>query len=178
MKGIVFTLLGDMVEETFGLEVWDELLTTANLDGVFITTETYPDADLMALVAAAHEKSGIPVNDLVRAFGEYMFPKFHESNPGFFLEGQTLKEFLLSVDRVIHVEVRKLHPGAGLPEFAYKDVDDSELTMFYRSPRQLCMLAEGLIAGAAKHFNTEYTLEHRTCMHDGSDSCELHLTMA
>jgi len=131
----------------------------------------------MDLVGAAHEVSGIPVSDLVRSFGEYMFPRFQQANPQFFADDMTLKSFLLSVDRIIHVEVRKLHPGAILPEFEYKDDSDNELTMYYTSPRKLCHVAEGLIAGAAKHFNTEYTLEHPDCMHDGAKACTLKLTM-
>jgi len=177
VKGIVFTMLADMVVENFGLEVWDQLLQKSAEDGIYVSTETYPDESLTALVVAAHEISGIPVNDLVRSFGEYMFPIFYEKNPSFFPEGQTLKDFLLTVDQVIHVEVRKLHPGVNLPEFQYVDELDSELTMIYASPRKLCMLAEGLIAGAAKHFKTEYSLDHSTCMHDGAEHCSLHLIM-
>lgn len=178
MKGIIFNLLEEMVVEKFGLAVWDELLDASDQDGVYVGTETYPDDMLVALVVAAHEKSGIPVDDLVRTFGVYMFPRFHEKNPGFFKPGMTLKQFLLSVDRVIHVEIRKLHPGAGLPEFEYEDEADQELTMIYSSPRKLCMLAEGLINGAAIHFDTEYSLTHDQCMHDGADSCRLHLKIA
>lgn len=178
MKGIVFTMLADMVVEKFGLEVWDQILEKSGEDGIYVSSETYTDESLTALVVAAHEKSGIPVNDLVKVFGEYMFPLFYEKNPNFFTEGQTLKEFLLTVDQVIHVEVRKLHPGVNLPEFQYVDAADSELTMIYASPRKLCMLAEGLISGAAKHFNTEYTLDHATCMHDGAENCTFHLKMS
>jgi len=178
MKGVVFNLLSDMVEEKFGLEVWDALLQDTQQDGIYVSTESYPDENLFALVAAASEKSGMPANDLVKAFGEYMFPNFHQQNPGFFTPGMGLKEFLLSVDRVIHVEVRKLHPDAGLPQFEYIDEHDQELTMLYNSPRKLCMLAEGLIAGAATHFETEYTLSHNECMHDGADACRLHLKIA
>ena len=90
----------------------------------------------------------------------------------------TLKQFLLTVDRVVHVEVRKLHPDASLPSFEYLDERDDELTMIYSSPRKMCMLAEGLISGAAKHFGADYTLVHDKCMHNGEDSCELHLKIA
>ncbi len=178
MKGIVFNLMAEMVEEKFGLEVWDALLQATQQDGVFVSTEKYPDEKLFELVAAASEKSGIPANDLVKAFGEYMFPHFYQQNQNFFKPDMTLKEFLLTVDRVIHVEVRKLHPDASLPEFKYVDECDEELTMLYNSPRKLCMLAEGLIAGAATHFQTEYTLEHNECMHDGAEHCKLHLKVA
>lgn len=173
MKGIIFNYLGEMVEEQFGLEAWDALLAKTGLDGQFIASETYPDEQLMSLVAAANEATGIDSKDLVRAFGQFMLPHFKATNPQFF-EGQSdLKSFLLTVDRVIHVEVRKLHPGSVLPEFSYDDESDSELTMHYTSPRKLCFLAEGLIQGSAEHFNTQYELDHSQCMHDGADFCTL-----
>lgn len=177
MKGVIFNYLAEMAEEAFGLEAWDAILEKTGNSGIYISADTYPDQELMDLVAAAHEISGVPVNDLVKKFGEYMFPRFLSENPQFFSEDMTLKSFLLTVDRVIHVEVRKLHPGAELPEFEYKDELDNELTMYYTSPRKLCLVAEGLIAGAAKHFETEYTLDHPECMHNGAKACTLHLTM-
>ena len=175
MKGIVFNYLGEMVEEQFGLEAWDSLLQSTGLNGHFIASDTYPDEQLFALVAAASEATGIDSKDLIREFGRFMLPNFKATNPQFF-EGQTcLKEFLLTVDRVIHVEVRKLHPGAILPEFTYEDEADSELTMHYSSPRKLCFLAEGLIDASAEHFNTKYELNHSQCMHDGADHCTFKL---
>ncbi len=175
MKGIVFNLLGDMVEEQFGLEAWDAILDKAGSDGIFVATETYSDEALLALVAAGSEISGIAVPDLVRAFGRYMIPRFRESY-GIFFEGhQDLKAFLLTVDSVIHVEVRKLYPEAGLPEFSYQNESDDQMTMTYRSPRKLCDLAIGLIEGAAAHFEEKCTINHDVCMHKGADRCELHL---
>ncbi len=177
MKGVVFTLLNEMVEEQFGLEAMDTLLTNAGLEGCYISTETYPDEELFLLVEEASKLTGIDANDLVRSFGEFMLPHFHKNYPTFFEEGMNLKSFLLTVDRVIHVEVKKLFPEAGLPEFNYIDENDNQLTMIYSSPRKLCMLAEGLIAGSAKHFNTQYSLIHDECMHDDKDACHLHITI-
>ncbi|MFK8019967.1 MAG: heme NO-binding domain-containing protein [Pseudomonadales bacterium] len=177
MKGIVFSLLNEMVEERFGLAAWSQLLDDTGLEGIYVATETYEDAELFALVGAAEAATGIPATDLVRAFGEYMLPHFAANYPVFF-EGQTsLKEFLLTVDQVIHVEVRKLLPNAGLPEFGYEDRKDDELTMIYNSPRKLCALAEGLIAGSAAHFNQRYELKHDVCMHKGDAQCSLELKM-
>jgi len=173
MKGIVFNLLGEMVEEEFGLEAWDGILDKTGLDGQFIASETYSDEDLFALVGAAHEATGIEAKELIRSFGRFLLPEFKKQAPQFF-EGHTdLKSFLLTVDRVIHVEVRKLHPGVQLPEFTYESESDSQLTMYYKSPRKLCHLSEGLIDAAAEHFKTKYELVHDQCMHDGADRCEL-----
>ena len=178
MKGVIFNLLETMVEEKFGIEAWDALLQQTGSDGVFVSTAVYSDEQLTSLVVAASEKLDVPVNDLIRLFGEYIFPHFKTKNPSLIPDGMTLKEFLLTVDRVVHVEVRKLHPDANLPSFEYVDENDDELTMIYSSPRKMCMLAEGLISGAAKHFGTSYTLTHDKCMHNGEDTCELHLKIA
>ncbi len=177
MKGVVFNYLAEMVEEGFGLEAWDSILQTTGLTGNYIASETYPDEELMALVDAAHDKTGIDKRDLVRSFGKYILPNFREQNPQFFEAHNDLKSFLLSVDQMIHIEVRKLHPDAALPEFEYQDKDDSEFTMYYSSPRKLCFLAEGLIEASAEHFGTKYELEHPECMHDGAERCALKIRL-
>lgn len=177
MKGIVFNILNDMVEEKFGLAAWDGLLESTGSDGIFIAPETYPDEELIALVTAAETATGIPLQDLVFSFGEYMVPKFFDNYPIFFDAHTELIPFLLTVDQVIHVEVRKLYPEAGLPEFKYESAQSDRLTMIYQSPRKLCQLAEGLISGSAKHFDQDYELQHATCMHNGADHCELDLTL-
>lgn len=178
MKGIVFNLLNEMVEEEFGLAAWEQILDDAQSKGIFVATETYHDNELLSLVASAEKVSGISANELVRSFGAYMIPKFAQQYPGFFERHNDVKEFLLTVDQIIHVEVRKLYPDAGLPEFTYQDFNDRDLTMLYRSPRKLCTLAEGLIDGAAKHFDQTYTMQHDVCMHRGSDHCELNMRFA
>ncbi|MFT4862213.1 MAG: putative hydrocarbon binding protein [Pseudohongiellaceae bacterium] len=177
MKGVVFDILNEMVEEKFGFQAWESILELANLDGIYVTTETYSDEELFKLVAAAETVSGIPANELVREFGKYMLPSFVKSHPVFFEGKHSLRDFLLTVDRVIHVEVRKLYPDAGLPKFDYgnEPEDSKKLTMIYQSPRKLCALSEGLIDGAAVYFGEGYSLEHRVCMHKGADHCELRM---
>ncbi|MFK7733304.1 MAG: heme NO-binding domain-containing protein, partial [Pseudomonadales bacterium] len=135
-------------------------------------------SELFALVTAAEKATGIPAKELVHKFGVYMLPHFVTNYPIFF-EGQTsLKEFLLTVDEVIHVEVRKLYPDAGLPEFAYENREDNELVMLYSSPRKLCALAEGLIEGSAKHFKQTCLIKHDICMHNDSDHCRFELQIS
>jgi len=177
MKGVIFTMLADMVEEQFGLEAWDALLNDTGLDGIYVSTETYDDKELSMLVHAAHKATGIDTTNLIREFGKYSFSKFQQAHPDFCRANYSLKDFLLTVDNVIHVEVKKLHKDAVLPSFKYEEISDNELTMFYHSSRKLCILAEGLIAGAAEFYNTQYVLTHDECMHNGDEKCKLHLTM-
>lgn len=176
MKGMVFTMLNDLVEDKFGIEVWDELIDTTQppSGGVYTSVDTYPDAELLAYVQALSDKTGVAAPDLVRAFGHYVLGKFAEMHPEFF-EGHDLKSFLKSVHDVIHVEVKKLHPDAILPEFTYDDPAPDRLVMNYHSPRKLCALAEGLITGASEKFGETVRLDHSTCVHTGADRCVLSL---
>lgn len=179
MKGMVFTMLGEMVEERFGIDTWDDLIdiTEPASGGAYVATDVYPDQELIAYVTAMSERFDVPARDLVFAFGEYLLERFVGIHPEFF-EGHTAKSFLKSVHDVIHVEVRKLHPDVILPEFDYEDEARDALVMLYRSPRELCALAEGLIAGAGKQFGEAIDCTHSVCMHTGSDHCRLELSFA
>lgn len=175
MKGIVFCLFNELVEEKFGLEMWETLLEKVQPEsqGIYTSAANYPFTELVALVGELSAQSGLPANDLVTAFGEYMFPKFAERNPEFVSDIDNLKDFLKTVDQVIHVEVKKMYPSANLPSFDYEDDASDQLTMRYQSPRKLCHLSEGLIQGAAKHYGESIHVDHPVCMHNGAEHCDI-----
>jgi hypothetical protein len=179
MKGLVFTMLSEMVETKFGYRVWDAAIlnTDPQSNGVYVSTGTYADTELLGYVADLSKQTNIPASELVFSFGEYMLGKFKDIHPSFF-EGHTARSFLKSVDSVIHVEVAKLHPDAVLPRFTYRDGEDGRLIMNYRSPRNLCALAEGLIAGTADIFDTAIDVAHPHCMLEGAETCVLELTFS
>lgn len=181
MKGIIFNQLESMVTESFGVEAWDQIIAGSALsvpDGVFIGPRNYPDEDLFAIVATASAATGKPAEELVRAFGRYLFPKLAGLYPVFFKPGMTAKSFLLSVDRVIHVEVRKLHGEAGLPMISYEDKSANELVVVYQSPRNLCDLALGLIEGVGEHFKESVAIEHAECRKRGAAACRIACTFS
>ena len=176
MKGIVYTLLSELVEEQFGLETWDDLIDETNpeSEGIYVATDTYPDSELVNYVRVLSTRLDAPAEKIIFAFGEFCLGKFHQMHPEFF-DGHDFKSFLKSVHGVIHVEVKKLHPEAILPEFTYEEPAENQLVMKYKSPRKLCPLAEGLITGAANHYGSEVTIAHTQCMHKGDDHCRLEL---
>ena len=176
MKGIVFNMFNEMIEEKFGFEMWDQLLesTKPDSEGIYTSTETYPDGELMGYVGALSEVTSLPVADLVGVFGEHCMTQFATLYPNFFA-AKNAKEMLQSVDGVIHVEVRKLHPGVGLPEFEYEDPGPDQLVMKYRSPRKLCSFAVGLINGTATHYGIVIENKHSLCMNQGADHCRFEL---
>lgn len=177
MKGIVFDLLRDMVEDNYGLEGWNTVLEKAGSDGMYLSPENYSDQEMMSLVLAASDVTGIDTDDLLRTFGNFMAKEFYQRFPSFFDSCDNVIDFLLSVDRIVHVEVMKLYPDANLPSFAYEESESNKLTMIYRSDRMLCHLAEGLIQGSAAHYKKSIHIDHDLCMHNGNDCCHIDITV-
>ncbi|ASP39274.1 heme NO-binding protein [Bacterioplanes sanyensis] len=173
MKGVVFDLLRQMAEESVGVLGWQQVLDRAGSDGLYVATGTYPDDELVALVVAVSEHTGLSVDELLYRFGQFMVPAFESSYPVFFHGFDHLLDFLETVEATVHKEVRKLYSDAALPTFEVTRSAANELTMLYRSPRKLCRLAEGLIDGSATRFSTPYRLSHDRCLHRGDDHCEL-----
>lgn len=168
MKGIVFTEFLEMVERQYGLSMADQIIDAAQLDndGAYTAVGTYDHHELLSLVQALSEVTGIGVPNLVEAFGEYLFERFTIAFPAFIQGSDSALAFLLGVDRYIHVEVRKLYPDAELPTFTYETELPDKLVMTYQSRRPLADLAEGLIRGCIKHYGDNITLA-RQDLHQG-----------
>ena len=173
MKGIVMNLLAEMVEQKFGLEEWNAILEQAGYQGAYTSAGIYEDSELLDLVGVISSRSGISVDDLVFAFGEFMFPMFVERYPDLVDKNMHFLDFLETIDDIIHVEVKKLYPDAITPAFENLRHEPNKLELRYRSERQMCLLAEGLIKGAAEHFESAYQLSHSPCLKQGADYCGL-----
>jgi hypothetical protein len=175
MKGIVMNLLAEMVENQLGMDEWNQILKVAGLDGIYTSSVIYADTELLDLVKIISERNKIPVDDLVFTFGKFMFPSFIERYPYLIQKVPGFLDFLESIDSVIHVEVKKLHPDATIPVFRHVRLGANELLLEYHSERHLCRLAEGLIAGAAHYYNAHYSLAHEPCLHRDGAHCGFHI---
>jgi hypothetical protein len=178
MKGIVFKLLEDIVARDYGEDVWDELLEAAKLDGVYTSLGSYSDEDLLKLVAAASSTFEKPPGEIVRWFGCSALPLFAERYPQFFAPHRSTRSFVLTLNQVIHPEVRKLYPGADVPVFDFDTSSDEVLVMGYASHRKMCAFAEGLIEGAASHFGEVALIEQPQCMIRGDEKCVLEISFS
>lgn len=173
MKGIIFNLLEEVVRKEYGEETWPALLDAAQLDGVYTSLGNYPDSDLTKLVAAASTALNLPPNAIVRWFGVNALPLLAEKYAKFFQPHKSTRSFVLTVNSIIHPEVRKLYPGAYVPEFEFDASSPDVLVMKYGSTRKLCALAEGFVEGAATHFGETVQMKHPQCMHRGDEQCVL-----
>lgn len=175
MKGIVFNLLEEVVTREYGADTWDDLLDAAGVDGAFTSLGNYDDAVLFKLVGAASAALKLPAEAIVKWFGRRMLPLLADRYPTLFTPHKSARSFILSLNSVIHPEVRKLYPGADAPEFDFDSSSPEVLVMDYRSKRKLCALAEGLSEGAADHFGETVEIRHVECMLHGAERCRLEL---
>ncbi len=84
------------------------------------------DEELGRLVGAASEKLGQPPQDIVRWFGREALPALAQAYPGFFTGHTETRSFVLTLNDIIHPEVRKLYPGADVPVFDFDEADDGD----------------------------------------------------
>lgn len=177
MKGVIFNILESFVVEGWGDETYEEILSLCPLKTKepFVGPGTYPDSDLVAIASKAAEKLGIPLQDALRAFGTFCFPKLATKYPTFLEGHSTAKSFLQSVETVIHVEVRKLYPKAVTPRFDYVDTGEDQLTIRYRSDRKFCHFMEGMLEAVGTHFKETVHHKQTACLHEGADHCEFEL---
>ena len=110
-------------------------------------------AELVRLVTALSNATGLNTQQLIFIFGEQLFQRFSVNYPTLFGNVHNAFDFLSHIDGVIHVEVRKLYPDAELPKLECEQPSPNELTILYSSPRGFGDLAAGLIAGCIKHFD-------------------------
>lgn len=175
MKGVVFTVFNDMVEQEVGIEIWDRILDSVNPDsrGIYTAVEDFPDEELVALITELSGSTGKPVLELLYDFGQYLFHALAMKHSVFIERETDFLEFLKSIEDVIHKEVEKLYPNPILPSLKWEQADSNSLTLYYQSDRKMCHLAEGLIKGAAERFKVDYSLNHDVCMHSGGEHCKL-----
>ena len=157
MKGVIFNIFSEFIEDLKGIETWDKILEETGQNGVYTSAGSYPDADLFSLVGKTCEILDLELSDALKAFGQYAVKGFHLRYPKFF-ENINWKEFFQSIHGVIHKEVIKLYPGATPPEIIFEEGSNGRITLHYRSERCLPDLAEGLILGTISHFDIKADL--------------------
>jgi hypothetical protein len=140
-------------------------------EGVYTSLGSYPDDKVFALVNAAAAKLGLPAPQVLRWFGRQSMPLLAERYPAFFAGPRGTRAFLLTLNDIIHPEVRKLYPGAYVPVFGFDSSSPELLRMAYQSERKLCSLAHGFIEGAADHYREDADVAEPECMHRGHSKC-------
>jgi len=178
MKGIIFNVLEDMIVAQCGMSVWNDLLKkNAPENRTYVSAKSYSEAELFGIAQDVSVMLDIPLQDIVRAFGNFLFDGLATRHVEVVKRFSDFTSMVLGIHNVIHVEVNKLYHEPALPTISSRIVTANHIELNYRSPRKLCYCAEGLLFGAAKHYGQTITITHDVCMHHGADHCLLNIEL-
>lgn len=171
MKGIVFTELLSMAENTLGEDVMDDILDRLALSngGAYTAVGFYPCSELQSIVGAISDHTGQATDRLQHAFGGWMLGRFAELYPQFFHGKTCALEMLESIEGEVHVEVAKLYPDAELPRFSTDRPAPDHLRMRYHSARPLAAFCHGLVEATVAHFGQRARIAVETPAPDRAD---------
>ena len=157
MKGIVFTEFLELVENKFGLEMVDTIISKSDLtsNGIYTSVGTYSFSEMLQLLQHLNAQTGIEINTLLLVYGEHFFSVIEKSYPGLLATYKDPIEMLSSIENHIHVEVRKIYPDAELPVFIVKEKTENKLIMIYKSSRAMHHFGLGLMNKTFEHFNAK-----------------------
>lgn len=177
MKGIIFNIAESFIVENHGEDVFDDIIANCQLETKepYVGPGTYSDNDMLEILRVATDKLGVETTTILRLLGQYTFGQLASRYPNFVTHHTNPKTFLMTVDGIIHVEVRKLYQGTQLPVFQYHDTAEDQLTITYYSKRKLYTFMEGLIQGVADHFKVQIDQTHEIFEKEGEEFCDFHL---
>jgi predicted hydrocarbon binding protein len=179
MLGIVFKEFRSYLTSRSGADAWRQAVADAGLaDRAWLTTDQYPDAELVALLEAVSERTGRPVAKVLEDFGQHVVPALLSVYGAFVKPEWDLFDLLEHTEDTIHRAVRLSDAKAQPPALHVERVGPGEVRISYRSPRKLCPFARGIVRGAAAHFDTAVRLAEPTCMNRGDAACRIEVAAA
>ncbi|WP_430411087.1 heme NO-binding domain-containing protein [Kordia sp.] len=171
MKGIIFTEFLDLVEDKFGLEMVDQIITQSKLEseGIYTAIGTYRFSEMLQLLQNLSANTDISIDDLLLTYAEHFFSVIENSYPGLLATYKDPIEMIASIENHIHVEVRKIYPDAELPTFVVVEKTANSLTMIYKSSRAMHHFGLGLMNKTFEHFNSSAEIVLKKIKEDGTE---------
>lgn len=171
MKGIIFTEFLDLVEDKFGLEMVDTIITQSQLEsnGIYTSIGTYRFSEMLQLLQNLSTNTDIPIDDLLLTYAEHFFSVIEKNYPGLLDTYNDPIEMLSSIENHIHVEVKKIYPDAELPTFIVEKKTKNSLTMIYKSSRAMHHFGLGLMNKTFEHFNSSAEIVLEKIKEDGTE---------
>lgn len=176
MHGVIFLELTRFVDARFGPSAWRGIVREAGLTTtIFLPTQLYPDADLLAIVAAISRKSGKEPGQLLEDFGAFIVPSLATLYAALIEGDWKLLDLLQHTEETIHRVVRIRAPGAAPPRLKCTRLRPDEVEIVYTSERKLCAFAKGIVAGLSKLYEEPATVTESACMLKGAEACRIHV---
>ncbi|MCA6362157.1 MAG: heme NO-binding domain-containing protein [Bacteroidetes bacterium] len=159
MKGLIFTEFLEMVEKRFGIKTVDIIVSQPNIESdSYTSVGSYPHGQMVNLVVNLSKHTGIPVEELLKVYGRYLFGRLAAQYPEMIVGITDPLSFLEKIETHIHVEVKKLYPESRPPALQPQRISEQQIKLTYQSHRGMADVAEGLILGCGDYYQTSLIL--------------------
>lgn len=162
MYGIVNKAIEDLVRENFGDDKWEAIKERSGVDvDFFLSNEPYDDSVTYKLAQAAADETGMSVENVLVAFGEWWVLRTSREKYGALLQagGSNLASFLRNLP-VFHNRIMLIYPKLTPPEFRVSNETENSIDLHYLSARQgLQSFVQGLLLGIGKLYNQAITVD-------------------
>lgn len=175
MHGIIFKVVKDFVVEQYDRDAWTAILEEAGVGGkLYVPVSTYPDEEILAIVAAASELTEIDTPDLLQAVGEFALPDLMSTYGVHVDDEWSAIDLVANVETYIHTALREKQISTFTPpELTSERIGEDAALVVYDSERGLCDLATGLLRGVGEYYGEPLSVTERRCMQEGGPRCEL-----
>ncbi|HKG93513.1 MAG TPA: heme NO-binding domain-containing protein [Gemmatimonadaceae bacterium] len=172
MHGIIHAELKRFVAERHGADGWPRLIEAAGMAPTpYVAHRTYADEELTSVVEADSRATGRPVSEVLSDFGEFIAPTLLSVYAPFVHADWRTLDLIEHTEATIHTVVRLRDRGAAPPYLQARRVSPNEVVVEYTSPRRLCMVAEGIARGIARHYAESIEITQPECMLRGGERC-------
>ena len=176
MHGLILSELRRFLHARLGEAAWPALVEKARVGRTtYLISETYPDAEVVALVTTASQITGVPAGALLEDFGEFIVPTLLKTYRAFVKPTWRTLDVLEHTEQNIHKAVRLRDAGAEPPRLHVTRPNPDEVQIVYRSERKLCAVAKGIVNGIAKHYGDAVEVAESTCMVNGDPACTINV---
>lgn len=178
MHGIVMKGLQEFVKDRHGRSTWRQLKDEAtDRTEYYLPLTEYPDEELLSIVELAVDELEVSEEELLVEFGTFLMGDLMDMYSIYFDDEWDALDVIANVEEAIHESLRA-RSGTTFtpPKLRTERVAPSAIVVEYRSDRELCALAKGLIQGVAVEYDEPLAIEERECMHDGDQNCILVIT--
>ena len=177
MHGIVHKTLKEYVIERTDEETWASIVDRTDIEpSLYLPVSHYDDAEIETILTAL---TGMAVQDrrtIERDFGRTLAPALLSTFDAYVNEDWTFAELLARIESVAR-SVDETTTKATVPELSSRETDDA-MVVTYRSEREYCGLAHGVLEGTANEYGVAVTVTETACVHDGDDACEFRVERA
>ena len=163
MNGLIFTEFMEMVETTWSFDMVDTLIDRSQVGsgGIYTAVGSYPHEEMVALINALAEETQLPIDQIERTFGQYLFSRFMREYPQYFTGIRDSFQFLARIDEIVRPIFRKHFPDNEPPTIQVEQ-SPGRLSLSNFSAPFFIHLAQGLIEGCISHFGGNEVLQRES----------------